>query len=755
MKSKWNIPHANKPAIERERLFEKLDAGTLNGSVLVSGTAGSGKTTLAASWLKNRKRKAAWYCLDDTDNDAVSVIKNSAECIKSAYAASFDGFTMMAEAASDSQSSFSSIEITAAFLSCIEEQIEDYLIIYDDYHTVTSQAVHESFQFILNHLPDNLSLLILSRSTLPFPVSRLKTSGKLSALNSKDLVFTLEETAGLLSADSERPPERTVIEQIHNSTGGWGIAVQLSGLSLENGVPRPFYTEDDGEHELSGFLMEEIMEKMDPDIRYLLTRISPADYISPDLFNFLFTNCFSMKTGREISGIDFINTLQEKNLFLSCIDQNEQLYKFHDFFRQFLIHQLDRELPSQKKEIQKLVSQWHFNNKQPEEALEYAFRAADAGMIASLIEEVVKRNSDNRILFRYKKWLDIPELTKTAAASEVALHKARVHLHRGEINQVFENLIKAENSAEFSRNPARTIAKITAMKAAIALYGGKHDDVIRLTEEALNNISGPEDRLYSICLTYLAISSLHAGKMHINDAIKTLGEAEQAGALAGDWIQSYSAGFQKAVFMSNAGMLEEALIDHKKRIREIESRNFPFFGILGNSYSETGYLLSKISPDEDCLSMVDKGCELSQASCSITSIWWSMFARLRVLSRTDDRKLIEQGFEQLFKYEEEHTILPWFPELTRNLYDDWIKNPDASLNPAKKVINGIAFIEELSQREKEVLVCLSEGYSNFQISETLFISMNTVKTHLKNINGKLGAANRTQAVHIARESGIC
>ncbi len=755
MKSKWNVPYSDKPAIERERLYKNLDAGILSGSVLVCGTAGSGKTTLAASWLKNRKGKAAWYCLDDTDNDAVSVIRNTVKCIESCYNTTLNGFSVLAEAASDSQSNIGSIEITAAFLSELEEQKDDYLIIFDDYHTVTSQSVHESFQFILNHPPDNLRMLILSRSALPFPVSRLKTSGKLAFLNSEDLAFTLDETGSLLTRDSGKSPERAVIEQIHNSTGGWGIAVQLSGLSLGNGKSPHLHTGNDGIQELSGFLMEEIMESMEPDFKYLLHRISPADYISPDLFNFLFTNHFSGNVSREISGIEFIHNLLEKNLFLSCTDQQEQLYRLHDFFRQFLMHQLDREAPFQKNDIQKLISEWYFNNKQPEEALEYAFRAADADKVSLMIEEVVKRNSDNRILFRYKKWLDTSALEKTSAASEVALHKARIHLHSGEINQVFENLIKAEVSAAFTQNPARTIAKVTAMQAAIALYGGKHAEVIQLTGKALDNISGPEDRLYSICLTYFAISSLLAGKIQAEKAIELLGDAERAGAVAGDWIQSYSAGFQKAVFMSNAGMLEEALNDHRKRIQEIESRNLPFFGILGNSYSETGYLLSKTAPDEDCLSLVDKGYELSQASCSVISIWWSMFARLRVLSRTDDRKMIEQEFEQVFRFEAEHTILPWFPELTRDLHDDWISNLDDSAKPAKKVVNEIAFMEELSQREKEVIVCLSEGYSNFQILETLFISINTVKTHLKNINGKLGAANRTQAVHIAREAGIC
>lgn len=53
---------------------------------------------------------------------------------------------------------------------------------------------------------------------------------------------------------------------------------------------------------------------------------------------------------------------------------------------------------------------------------------------------------------------------------------------------------------------------------------------------------------------------------------------------------------------------------------------------------------------------------------------------------------------------------------------------------------------QLSEREIEVLNELSEGKTNKEISETLFVSVNTVKTHLKNIYEKLDVKNRTQAV---------
>lgn len=58
-------------------------------------------------------------------------------------------------------------------------------------------------------------------------------------------------------------------------------------------------------------------------------------------------------------------------------------------------------------------------------------------------------------------------------------------------------------------------------------------------------------------------------------------------------------------------------------------------------------------------------------------------------------------------------------------------------------------IEPLSIREREVLLHVMEGFSNREIAGQLFVSAETVKTHLANIMSKLGARDRTHAVVLA------
>jgi DNA-binding NarL/FixJ family response regulator len=91
---------------------------------------------------------------------------------------------------------------------------------------------------------------------------------------------------------------------------------------------------------------------------------------------------------------------------------------------------------------------------------------------------------------------------------------------------------------------------------------------------------------------------------------------------------------------------------------------------------------------------------------------------------------------------------------------------DALLSPGvtKKLIaefaarakepQAIEGLEELTDREREVLALVAEGLSNDEIGERLIVSPATAKTHVSRAMGKLGARDRAQLVVIAYESGL-
>lgn len=63
-------------------------------------------------------------------------------------------------------------------------------------------------------------------------------------------------------------------------------------------------------------------------------------------------------------------------------------------------------------------------------------------------------------------------------------------------------------------------------------------------------------------------------------------------------------------------------------------------------------------------------------------------------------------------------------------------------------------VEQLSERELEVLRLIAAGLSNRRISEELYISLSTAKTHLRNIYGKLNVHSRTKAIVKAKELAL-
>jgi DNA-binding NarL/FixJ family response regulator len=88
------------------------------------------------------------------------------------------------------------------------------------------------------------------------------------------------------------------------------------------------------------------------------------------------------------------------------------------------------------------------------------------------------------------------------------------------------------------------------------------------------------------------------------------------------------------------------------------------------------------------------------------------------------------------------------PTITRRLIEEFVRRPPpgAAATPPG--------LEELTERESEVLTLLARGLSNEEIGKQLFVSLATVKTHVTHILAKLDLRDRVQAVVLAYESGL-
>jgi LuxR family maltose regulon positive regulatory protein len=103
-----------------------------------------------------------------------------------------------------------------------------------------------------------------------------------------------------------------------------------------------------------------------------------------------------------------------------------------------------------------------------------------------------------------------------------------------------------------------------------------------------------------------------------------------------------------------------------------------------------------------------------------------------------------------------------YEAISRGIASDYIYRllgafPDAEpvqIEPLKSHDSTIELIEHLSEREIEILQLIAEGLTNQEIASKLYLSLNTVKAHNRNIYSKLSVSNRTQAVSKSRSLGI-
>jgi LuxR family maltose regulon positive regulatory protein len=94
------------------------------------------------------------------------------------------------------------------------------------------------------------------------------------------------------------------------------------------------------------------------------------------------------------------------------------------------------------------------------------------------------------------------------------------------------------------------------------------------------------------------------------------------------------------------------------------------------------------------------------------------------------------------------------PNYVNRLLQAFTIDEPEQVDPSVSQVSKSGYIEPLSEREIEVLQLIAEGLTNPEIAARLILSLYTVKTHTRNIYGKLGVNNRTQAVAMARTLGI-
>ncbi|MFL5706038.1 MAG: LuxR C-terminal-related transcriptional regulator [Ktedonobacteraceae bacterium] len=377
--TKFTIPPLRSALLHRSHLLEVLEQSRSVPLTLLSASAGFGKTTLLSAWASQSTRAVAWLMLDEQDNDPTRFWAYVIAALRKA------GSPVGVPAEALLHSSQSSL-LTGALTSLINElatQAQDTALILDDYHLIHEQAIHDSLQFVLDHLPPNLHLLLASRVDPAFPLARLRARGQVIEIREADLRLRGEEAARFLTQVMGLTLTEEEIGRLETRTEGWITGLQLAALSLRRHTnASAFLQAFTGSHRfILDYVQGEILEPLPEDQQRFLLYTSVLTRINAGVCQAL--------TG-ELASQQMLEDLERANLFLIPIDEERCWYRFHTLFREVLLARLQATQPEQVPRLHREAALWYLHQGGLHEAIPHALATRDFVFVAELLEGCVE-----------------------------------------------------------------------------------------------------------------------------------------------------------------------------------------------------------------------------------------------------------------------------------------------------------------------------------------------------------------------------
>ena len=403
--TKFFIPSFSHALILRPRLLELLTKKSLECKLtLVSAPAGFGKTTLLSNWIHSlpaERPRVAWVSLDEGDNEPVLFWRYVLTVLDRAQ----PGLCAELVAYLDTQQAPPLRSVLQALINRLAGQAEQFLLILDDYHLLTEQAIHTSLTYLLEHLPPQLHLLLATRADPPLPLALLRARGHLLELRTDDLRCRPDEAMAFLEQTVTTSLPEDLVEQVASRTEGWLVGLQLVALSLQGRGASGGWLEE--VEEVSGsqryifdYLMEEVFGRQSAAVQTFLLSTSILTQLSAPLCDAILEQSGSQQA---------LEQLERANLFLVSLDGQRQWYRYHALFAEALRHRLEETQPTLVPGLHSRASQWYARAGRLGEALSHAITAQEWPWAADLLERVYPRIWGNSEHARMRGWLeDLP-----------------------------------------------------------------------------------------------------------------------------------------------------------------------------------------------------------------------------------------------------------------------------------------------------------------------------------------------------------
>jgi LuxR family maltose regulon positive regulatory protein len=722
----------------RPRLLGHLQEASDCKLTLVSAPAGYGKSTLLTQWRRAEQANAAfaWVTLDEQDNDPIRLWRHVLEALRRAvpeddFAADAVGGLSVGGRGLD--------EITLPMLiNGLGGLRHRVVLVLDDYQCIAQDDCHESVAFFAEHLPDNVHLVVASRSDPQLPLGRLRARGEMGEIRTEELAFSEEEAATLLNGMMGLDIDPDDLLLLMSSTEGWPAGIYLASLSLQNREDKHAFIESFGgsNRYVVDLLGEEVLAGLSEEVREFLLRTSVLRRMTGPL-------CDAVM-GRGDSGM-LLRELARSNLFVVPLDGQDEWYRYHNLFSDLLLYELKSDRPELVPVLHIRASHWCERAGFFEAAIRHAIAAADHERAGLLIARFGYEYVLGGRTATVERWVDaLPEdLVHTDAA--LILMKAWIAALHGRGEERERLLALAEGSSHEGRLPDGTasVESSVATIRSIFAYGG----VQSIVQAARLAATLDPDQTSPL---------VAPARMGLGHGLYLSGDPSGARwALEGALRLTRTD--QPLLRTAVLSMLTFVAVD-EGHVGEAESLAYEAVALVDRlglqgipqaaaAYIALGRVLAERGDLDEAEKVLVSGLYVARKFPDLT-LWATLLGLLALASvhrargeRAEARAVLAEARAILEPFADDAGI---FPEL--------LERQERTLRTSKERSGHLD--EELTEREEAVLRLLEGELATRQMADSLYVAPSTVRTHVKSIYRKLGVTSRKEAVEEAHSRGL-
>lgn len=498
--------------IHRKRLYPVLSEISRKCLTLVTAGAGFGKTTLISDACAYLGLDTVWYRLDGSDRDYITFLSYLVAGIQ-AYYPRFGVETIRCMNDANISDQSGQAAILTHFLREIEEHVKkDMIIVLDDYQRLQgSVKINHSLQFFLEHLPQNVHLVIISRTIPGLNLSRFRSQRNILDITEKHISFDISETTELYSGCLHLPLADENIQMLHNKTHGWAAGLILIYNSLsgkDSGEMNRFLSALKGTHrEISNYLGENVFDLQSEEKKQFLIKTSILSRMSPGFCDQL----LKINNSHAI-----LANLEENHLFTFSYDEHREWYYYHHLFQDFLrtkIRQAMDEKTFRRLNIQ-AARLWEKQDDHGESLRHYimaeAFKPA-----CKVLGKVGKRYIEQGRIQLINAYIDAVPAHYLEKHPWVQYAKARALERSGHLITAIQEYEKAHKVFKAHNDPKNAGLCLFVLGSLYYQIGDFTQSEKRLTQLLSQSLDDP--RLRMDILGSLIFITSHQGRMHIAD----------------------------------------------------------------------------------------------------------------------------------------------------------------------------------------------------------------------------------------------